>query len=104
MRPGGGRDPGRLQDRNLSLGTVVLGKVSLDDREIELPEDRFFRFALEQEIEAVLDQLVNRAPTTPPLEVARRDANQVASGGGAVGDLDPTAVPVAIDGALHLER
>jgi hypothetical protein len=68
-RARGERDPERLQGGNLSLGPVVVREVAPDHREIELFEDRFFRFAPEQEAKAVGYQFLGRTAPAPPFEV-----------------------------------
>ena len=76
-------------------GALVVREVSRNDRELELPEDRLLGFALEEESEAIPDQLLCRASPPPPDKLGRRHLDRVVRAGSAVNHVDLAPVPVS---------
>src|SRR5712691_3194470 len=84
-------------------GALVVRKVTRDDRELELPENRLLRFAVGEESETVPDQFLGRAAPPPPVKLGGRDLYRVVGDGSAVNHVDLAPVPVSGCRAMDVE-
>jgi len=83
---------------------IEVGKVTLDDREVELPQDRRRRLAVEQKLEAAAHEVLDGPACAPPLQVSSRDAYAVMGPRPAIFDAHLAGPTGPVRRGLHLHH